>query len=172
MTEISVEQARANGKWLRVRPDEIELSFFQKKRNDLKQENARALIEAAILEARKHPDKYPEFEIIVPEKNWVVDTIENIKKYSNELGGHTADWVEMGLMWAQRIQNGERWEKFCNIPDRSKWYRLIIWKNNEVRLIGGSTMGGNRSPMTHIHNHYYSDSSRPGNVVPLVSKYV
>lgn len=145
---------------------------MKKKRKDIKQEKTRKLIKEAFREFDAKPAQYPEYETMVPEKTWVVDTIENIKKFSNMYGGNTANWVEQALEWAQLIANGVPWETLCNTQDFSQWYRVITWKDGEPRVVGGSVQGGNSCSATHIHAYNYTNSSTPGNVVPLIVRPV
>ena len=167
-----VATTREENQWFRVNPKTIDRSLFEEKREDVKQEKTRKLIKEAFCEFDAHPEKYPDYEPMVPEKTWVVDTIENIKKFSNMYGGHTANWVEQAFKWGQLISNGVSWEDLCNTQDFSQWYRVITWKNGEPRIVGGSVQGGNTCSATDIHTYNYDDSSTPGNVVPLIVRYV
>lgn len=140
-----IAQIPSEGKFFEINPLEIYRSKFEKPMKDQNQEVTRQLILEAFAEVDKHPEKYAStFYTLTPKKNWEKPkTFAELKKYANDLGGMMANWVDQALEWAQRISNGESWETICNDQDTANWYRLVIWKNEYARLIGGS--------------HYYKD---------------
>lgn len=140
-------------KWFMINPQTINQNIFQEERGDESQERVRKLILEAFDELKNNPEKYGRtFKTIMPE---LPDKTGEKRSYSgyelqeisSKLGDHIADWVEQALEWAQRISNGESWEKLCNEYDTSKYLRVIIWKGGyTVRLVGGSRCGFLEAP--------------------------
>lgn len=140
-----------DGKCFKVELGKINFSLFFKEREDEKQEKTRKLILEAFIEAFKEPKKYELLYLLVPEKKMVYGdknyaNVEELVKFAEkvpEVGCYTATWVEVALGWAQQITNDngsdEVWQIICNNPDTLKYYRLIIWKNNEIISVGGAT---------------------------------
>lgn len=160
------------GKWFEVNPASITPILFADERRDTNQEETRQLILEAFEEMSKHPEKYARnFRTMIAEEEWSLDTVADLKEHACKLGDHNADWVEQALEWAQRIQNGETWESLCNNPDNTNWYRLVVWKNGETRLIGGSICHSNDSPATDIDDVDFYDYDFMFNTVPLVVSY-
>ena len=146
-------------KRFQVTPIDIDRNLFKEERKDKKQEHTRKLILEAFRNVEKNPWKYGKpFKTKVMEKE-LNSGVFSGKDESDE--GHIANWVEQALEWAQRIHNGESWETLCNIPDISRWYRIIIWKDGKLRYIGGSSADSNKSPATAIHqvNFRYKKST-------------
>lgn len=161
-------------KWFIVDPKTIKEEIFQQKREDKNQEETRQLILEAFENVRSNPEKYGRiFESLMPDKNWIGEkTVNSIKSMAKHLGDHNADWVELALQWAQRICNGETWEKVCNNNDTAKYFRMVIWKNGCARLVGGSAINGFDFPATYIfYNDYYLGDC-VYNTVPMVIRYV
>ena len=107
----------------------------------------------------------------MPEKTWRSKRVANLKKIANKLGDHCADWVEQALEWAQRIANGESWEDICNKRDTANWYRMVVWKENLLRLVGGSCNSINFNPAFVGGESVYSFLSSIDCTVPLVVAY-
>lgn len=157
----------AEGEWFEVTPEAINRKLFKKKRKG-KQEETRQLILEAFEEVKHNPDKYGKtFKTIIPEKNWKVMNIEKAQNLAKQFKGHVADWVEQALEWAQRINNGETWEELCDKPDETKNYRMIIWKNNHIRMIGGSDK--HNYSATDICYYDFSFDDNFFDVVPLIA---
>ena len=156
------------GKWFEVNPLAIDQNLFKEKRSDSMQEKTRQLILKAFVELKKHPERNKAFRTLIPEKTWNYSTVKNLKKMASQFGDHIADWVEQALEWAQRIANGESWEDICNKEDNvaNWWSRLVIWKNGQVRLVGGSSDSG--LPASDVSDFYYGDLDVIYCKVPLV----
>ena len=121
---------------------------------------------------KNYPEKFGRpFKTMMPEKTWSSRTVSELKKLACRLGGHNADWVEQALEWAQRIHNGESWEAVCNEPDTANWYRLVVWKNSFVRLIGGSVEVNDASPASDVSSYNYYSYDESYIAVPLVVRY-
>ncbi len=165
--KAEVVQVPTEGKWFEVNPMAIDQSLFSQPRNDSRQEWTRQIILEAFAEM-KNASKYARpFKTMMPEKEWKVKTVSELKEMACHLGDHMADWVEQALEWAQRIANGETWKAVCNEPDTANWYRLVIWKSGYARIVGGSRMGGNY-PASHVSSSGYHSNDQLRNTVPLV----
>ena len=160
------------GQWFKVNPRTIEKSLFEKKRRDSKQESTRRLILEAFKELEENSCRYPGiFYTMMPVKTWVKKSAYEYKEYASSLGGFIADWVEQALEWAQRISNGESWRAICNEPDTASWFRLVKWKDNTLRIIGGSKILQNGSPASNVYHYTYHHRAKLHNVVPLIALY-
>lgn len=128
------------GELFTVIPLDINQKLFEEKRSDESQEQARKMILEAFCEMKKNPEKYARpFKTFIPKKKVEWLCVSRLEEWANDLGGHIADWVEMGLEWAQRIANGEKWENLCNNCDTQEWTRLIRWKDGYYAQIGGES---------------------------------
>ncbi|MBO5412766.1 MAG: hypothetical protein J6A29_00385 [Clostridia bacterium] len=172
-TTTKVAQKPTEDVWFEVKPQTIDQKLFEKKKKDNRQEEMRQLILEAFAEMKDNPEKYGKnFKTMMPKKTWSSQTVEQFKKMASRLGDHNAVWVEQALEWAQRIANGESWESVCNNKDTANWYRLVVWKNGQSRLVGGSAIFHDSSPASHV---YYCDDSYGhfslNYTVPLVVLY-
>lgn len=168
------EKARTptEGEWFVVNINTINKNLFKREKKDPQQESTRQIIREAFYVAKNNTKKYPEtFKVLMPEKTWKKKPIGELKAVACELGHHAADWVEQALVWAQRISNGESWKKVCNDPDTANWYRLIAWKDNYWRLIGGSQKAKDESPSSFIYHYNYGGRMYIKNAIPLVVSY-
>lgn len=167
VTQISTES-----KYFSVNPTAIDQNLFEKKRDDPNQECTRQTILEAFIEVKNNPEKYAKsFKIMIPEKTWSVKTVEELEKLVKNVGGHITNWVEQALEWAQRIANGETWEAICNEPDIEKWYRLVIWKNDNARLVGGSSELNRDIPASVVVSYDCTFNVKLHNTVPSVVLY-
>ena len=165
-------QGPTEGKWFEVNPQAINQELFQEERDDWRQEQTRQLILEAFAEMKSNPGKYCRpFKTMMPEKTWNFKTVAELKELASRLGDHNADWVEQTLEWAQRLLNGESWEAVCNEQDTANWYRLVVWKNGYVRLIGCSVNDIFKVPASYIDDDDYYASGRIYYAVPLVVLY-
>ena len=164
-------QVPTEDKWFQVNPLGIDQELFNQPREDIKQERVRKIILSAFEEMKKNSKYLRPFKTMMPKKSWSSKTIIEIKELACELGDHNADMYEQALEWAQRIANGETWESICNEPDNSNWYRVIIWKNGNARIFGGSRMCENKNPATTIYFHFYTNYKVIKHMVPLVVSY-
>lgn len=162
------------GKWFKVDVNSINKKLFKKPRADDSQEFARQLILNAFSEFKNHPELYSSnFLTMFPRKTWKVKSVKELEALACKNGNYLATWVEQALEWAQRIQNGESWEDLCNMPDSSKWCRLILWDNSNYRLVGdfrSGTLNGIYTcwAATDIsETDFYSNTLIP-NAVPLI----
>lgn len=168
-TRGDLPQMKVQEDWYEVNPKSINPGFFNDEKEDTKQEATRRIILGALAKVESEPEKYAKpFKLIIPNKMWSEESLEWFEKIAENFGGHVADWVEQGLEWAQRIMNGEKWEDLCNSPDTSKWYRVIIWRNDWAHLIGGSKMGHCILPMTAVSECSYNKDIKLKNAVPLI----
>lgn len=149
-------------------------SDFLQSRIDKKQDIARRRILKAIKEVKKNPYKYGEvFYLLIPKKEWVYrgktqKTIEEQNKFAENLGGFTSNWITEPLVWAQRTINGESWKTVCNDPDTLKRYRIVIWENGEVKLVGGASEKHDHVPASAVRSYVYHSSGRLNGAVPSV----
>lgn len=158
------------GKWFEIKPKAINQKIFEDKRKDKYQEITRRLIIEAFDVMKRNPEYQRNFKTMMPKKEWEFKIIPELKEMAGKLGDHNADWVEQALEWAQRIQNGENWEVICNEIDRANWRRLIIWKNGEVRLVGGSFYAVIRFPASFIDDFDFKGLGLDS-AVPLIVSY-
>lgn len=160
------------GEWFEVNLNSMKKNLFKRKKQDSQQEFIRQIILEAFNEVKKNPKKYPaEFQTLIPKKTWKKKSIIEFKNMAIELGDHIADWVEQALVWAQRISNQESWKKVCNDPDTLEWYRLVRWKENYWRFIGGSKALNDENSPTSIYHYNYHGRSHIQNAVPLIVGY-
>jgi len=168
---MEVAQALTEGKLFKVDPLAIDQALFKKKRRDSRQEETRQLILEAFEEMKKNSKYAKAFKTMMPEKTWNSKTVRELKELANRLGDHNADWVEQALEWAQRIANGESWEKICNRSDMANWYRLVVWKNGDTRLVGGSRKVDFYNSASGVSSFSYHGDVNVDYAVPLVVLY-
>ncbi len=163
----------SEGEWFEVDPQAIDQKLFEEKRADPDQEALRKLINEAFYEMNNNPEKYgKKFKTLMPKYTWGRATVASLQKMACELGDHNANWVEKALEWAQRIANGEKWEIICNNPDTgANWFTLLIWKNNQLRLVGGSYQLCNLGSPSKVWKHTYNPDTLIECAVPLVVAY-
>lgn len=151
-----VSRTPTENMFFEVNPWSIDRSVFEVPRENRHQEWTRKIIQEAFAKFDNHPEKYAsQFYTLVPKK--IPLEAANILRYTSELnvyaiklGGVMADWVEQALEWAQRISNGESWQDVCNTADTAKWLRVIRWKDNVYRVVGGSSCGGVHFPASAV----------------------
>ena len=167
---IDIAITPSDGKCFEVNPATIDQTIFHQARADRKEEWTRKIILEAFEAVAKYPEKYAKgFYTFIPIKRWKYKTIEELEEMARILGDHMADWVEQSLEWAQRIANGEEWKTVCNYPDTANWSRIVMWENNNAKIVGGSREECNDSPATGISTSY--SNSRLLSGVPLVILY-
>lgn len=163
-------QTQTEGNSFEIIPKMINKKLFKKSRKG-KQEEARLLILEAFEEVKLNPDKYyKSFRIIIPKKTWRVINGKSAQELAIQFKGHMVDWVEQALEWAQRIHNGESWEDVCNKPDKSKYYRIVIWKNGKIRIVGGSD--NNKYSMTDVCDYDFDFNNEFIDVIPLIASRI
>ena len=153
-----------------VNPRVIDQKFFQEKRKDVDQEKTRRLILEAFAKMDENPERHGKpFKTLIPEKLRRQKDVEDLMNYfPKKLGGHVADWVEQALEWAQRIANGESWKDVCNKADTALCFRLIVWKNGSIRLVGGSLLNHNSCSASDVCTVDCFGDTRIYNAVPLI----
>lgn len=157
---------------LDVNQETIRRNLFKREKEIPEQEELRLLIREAFNEVRNNPNKYPtKFKVIIPRKRWPKKNINKMEKVARSFDGKIADWVELALALAQKLTNGESWAKVCNDPDTEKWYRLVMWKENCWKQIGGSKKAKDLKPSSFLHSSQYLGDERIKSTVPLIVKY-
>lgn len=170
-TENAVQVPTAT-KWFEVNPLEIDQNLFETERKDIWEERTRKRILEAFDEVKKKPEKYgKKFKTMMPKKTWVSKSVANLMQLACKIGDHNADWVEQSLEWAQRISNGESWEDVCIKADTAKWYRLVVWKYGNARIVGGSRSNFDDLPASYVDYREYDSSRKVHDTVPLVVSY-
>ena len=165
-------QKPTEGKWFEVNPEAINRKLFKIERKDESQERTRQIILEAFEKVKNNPERYNKpFKTLISEKKWKVETVIEQIKIENELGYGMADWVEQALEWAQRISNGESWKAICNDADTANWYRLVVWKNGYLRLVGGSCKDNDNYPISYINHGSNLSNYKFNYAVPLVVLY-
>lgn len=161
------------GKWFEVNPIAIDQKLFKQARKNPKQEEVRLVILEAFEEITKNLKYARPFKTIIPPKTWNSRSERELRFLACELGDHIANWVEQALEWAQRISNGESWEDICNKRDTANWYRLVVWKDDKYRLIGGAKTLNEYT--WYAPTNVYKDNTKRGYAcyqsVPLVVDY-
>lgn len=167
---LDVAHAPREGEPFRINPLGIDRSSFEKTMKDSKQEWTRKIIQEAFAEVDKYPEIYAsQFYTLVPKKKRDdYKTVAELQKYADDLGGIMADWVEQALEWAQRIYNGESWEDICNYADTASWHRMIIWKDADFRIVGGSRNSYNDNPASCVSGGGVNSKYKTKIAVPLV----
>ena len=154
-----------------VNPMNIDRTYFEEKRKDKKQEKTRKIIVKAFAEVDHSPEEYNRvFWIMVPEKKWAWKTVKGLQQVAINLGGHTANWVEQALAWAQQLYNEQSdsgWENLCNKEDTSSYYRMVIW-GDYISYIGDSKWCANGYSPTDMFVVKYRPTVRLDYTVPLV----
>lgn len=160
------------GEWFVVNLNTINKNLFKREKKDPDQEKTRQIIREAFQMVRIRPRKYhKEFKVMVLEKTWEKKSIRGIEAIACKFGDHAADWVEQALVWAQRISNGESWKTVCNDPDSANWYRLIAWKDNYWKMVGGSQKLNDEKPSSFVYHYNYSSAMHIQNATMLVVSY-
>lgn len=173
MNESGIVLRPIEGKWFHVNPLELDFDFLKYPRKNIRQEEIRLLINEAVNELSKNPERYNRpFETLIPQYNVCGGkTIMELKIFSQSIGDSIANWVEQSLEWLQRINNGETWEDICFKSDQMKNYRLIEWKNGTIHFVGGALTSRFRSPATNIGTTDWHLKDKVFHAVPLIIKY-
>ena len=168
---MEVTRKLTEDRWFDVNPKAISQDLFKGKRIDKKQEMVRHLIIDAFAEVQKNPEYERPFKTMMPKKNWSSKTVMQFEGVARDRGGKMANWIQQALEWAQRLTNGETWEAVCNVPDCANWYRLIIWKSGNARLVGGAISDRNNFPAATIHYDDLKNDRILSFTVPLIVSY-
>lgn len=179
VSSLRIAATPKEGELFIVSPSKIDKTLFLKERENAKQEAVRKIILKAIGEMEKNPKYQEVFATLVPLKTWNTVNMSQFNSIANCYEGTISNWCEQALEWAQRISNGESWEKICNQPDSLMWYRIVIWRDKRYRIIGGARQSSinNENPPTEITiapeivpvTKNISSGNRLLEVVPLVT---
>lgn len=171
-TEVKTTQAKTaqaeETQCFDVFPYSIDRSLFQEEREDAQQEWTRQIILNALSHAYSGLFRYNKpYQVVIPAKTWsshisAWDLIDIARGYGNGI----AEWAELALVWAQRISNGETWETLCNEPDTDARPRIVSWKDNALRCVGGKGV-----PATCVGKVSLDISIPLIEAVPLVVRY-
>ena len=157
------------GEWFMVNPKTINRELFNEPRKNSKQEWTRQMI-IMVLNDPKYCEKT--FRTMFPEKVWEKGrTVKQMQEIAETWGGRIAFFAEQVLEWAQRISNGETWEKICNEKDNSKWYRLVLGERNNAILVGACHLFGINVSSTDIIQVKGNSENTLNYVVPLIISY-
>lgn len=174
MNDGGIVRRPADGKWFFVDPEKLNFDFAKYPRKDEKQEEARVLINEAKEELMNNPERYMRpFSTFIPYcKAAEGRKISELMEFSKKFGDSMANWVEQSLEWAQRINNGETWYDICCKPDSCRYYRIIQWKNGNVRFFGGASEGPLGYGAATIGKSDWYMHDKVYYAVPLVVKYL
>lgn len=164
-------QTPFKGKRFKVNLETINLNLFLEAREDSKQEKIRQIIVEALTVAQNNPKYAKPFTTIIPEKDWSAKYVFELEMLCYKFHGHTADWVEQCLEWAQKISNGVSWQELCNDADACDWYRLVSWKYDRLCLIGGAKALNSRVSATNVIAYSFRSDSVLSDTVPLIVVY-
>lgn len=161
-----------------VNPVKINQNLFIKERKDKKQERTRLIILEAFAEMKEDPERYAKpFKVIIPRKTWEEKQVGELIEISSKIGDHIADWVELALEWAQKLERSDVWwEAICNDPDDTAWFRMVIWKDGLARRIGGCARdNGIYNPIgasnSDIQDSLGGSKYKVKNTVPIIISY-
>ena len=149
-TKEQRQTKQKDGEWFFVYPEQIVANkfLFSLEKENRRQEATRKIILEAIAKVEKKEHLRP-FKALIPDKTWSFrKSVKEIKRYIDTIEGQKlANWIEQVLIWAQIIVNGDPWDEWyiCNLNDEAKYPRLVMWKNGEFRLVGGSSVNLNFS---------------------------
>lgn len=111
-----------------VNPRSIDLSLFEKERDNEEQERMRLFV----WKRRRFFSDYGSFEYIIPSycKYTRSDgTVKNLVWYVDQYGDYAdlklADSIHQAMLFAQKITKGKTWESLCNQVDKIKTPRII-----------------------------------------------
>lgn len=152
-----------------VNPLDLDRSLFEQP-VEWYAESTRKLIQQAFAEVDKNPEKYAtRFYTFIPSKaNNASITVKNAVRLASFFDGEIADWVYQALEWAQRICNGESWKKLCENYDSVKWRRLILWKDNSYRCVGGERHAPSSVDKCEDYVMNWRECTRFYHIVPLI----
>jgi hypothetical protein len=171
---------------LLVCPLGINRELFNVEKNDGWQEETRKAIRWAFGYLDREPKYKKNFYATVSEnainsanshewkeRGWVKD---GFLDYPQDPVYHIADAVEFFLLIAQRIQNGETWEKICNEPDRFPYRQVVFEKGgrweSDLRVVGGSVIDKLRLPPSYSKDLAEYFAAGCSKVAPLIVQYV
>ena len=136
-----IDHPLVNEGWFYVYPRAIDRAFFEKEVEE-KAVQTRDFILEALEKVRKYPYLYDnDIKVRIPKdvfqyRDKSYDVIIAELSENNE---YLIDWVELALIWAQRIKDGEGWDMLYNTNfNVSNYHRFIRWKGNQIATVGGS----------------------------------
>lgn len=185
-----LDKPAENDEWFKVDPPKINWKLFEKERKNRRQEAVRELIKKAqrLLEGwpekygRKFETRFEYFGEVNEYQSEFTEVLIKLKKL-NSIAELSAQAFEI----AQRLSNGETWEKLCNNPDSYKYPRLIIGDSYETELrihrskfyylFGGEELGSPANyriliPDDERIEYSYKSGSGGGDTGPIGERYV
>lgn len=158
--------------WFRVSPFLIDRTLFEKERRDGREEIVRKMILLAFMQVDRFPKTYSTFYTMFPEKKWDKMQVKELERLARQLGEGVATITQQALEWAQRISNGETWEKLCSMPDEAEYYRLVKWYVGDgLKKIGGARILNNESPAVDVYHMSHCMEDVLSDSVPLIFKH-
>ena len=176
-TTLLEDHPLIQGDWFYVCPKQIDRKLFEKELEG-RGNPARRLILEAFEELEKNPSQYArDFKVRIPKSptSFHEKRYNEIARTLKESDEHIANWVELALMWAQRIHNGEPWEVLHNYMFTvSKYPRFIIWKDGFVANAGGSLKISSvfNYPEQYILLQYTGMSEKCFGEVPIIARNI
>lgn len=175
-TTAKARQKPIDNEWFEVKPHTIDRKLFEKPRKDNYQEECRRTILKAFDVIEHKPEYGRDFETLMPTAV-TSGTGEKLLQIAQDFNGHTANWIEQALEWAQRIANGESWRALCNYQDTANYFRFVEWTPRHCRIIGGSTrykhlfQNGNFARPTSVSLDILTIEGYHECTIPLVVRY-
>ena len=106
--------------------------------------------------------------------NIKVDRFDLVTHFK-ESDDHIADAVEFCFLIAQRIQNGESWEKICNEPDQFPFRQVVFNKGgrwqSDLRVVGGSVKDKLRLAPSYTQDLAEYFAAGCSRVAPIIVRY-
>ena len=132
----------ANGELTKVIPGTINRSLFEKLRKNSNEVNTQTFILQAFEKADTNPERYgTEFDILIPKKTWGAMSVDEMRTFATQMGGHLVDRFEIGLKWAQKISNAggsdEVWRNVRDEPVAEDYNLIIDWEDDQVLSFKG-----------------------------------
>ena len=140
------------------------------------------LIKEALNEFNNDTEKYAKpFHVLIPYKYpektyWS----ESSKRYLNDFeaqaeidfGGHIANWVELGLIFAQIISSTGSFAPVFGMPDQlGTYFKLFIWKNGNARMCGECKYAYTGKCLAYIHEDEFANDDGIALARPLIIVY-
>ena len=167
-----------------VYPEKLNRARFSLKRSDYAEEILRQMILKSIDAIKENPELKNPFQTLILERDWDENeekTGDQFLKIALEKSGSITDDIELGLEFAQRIENGESWEGVSKEKEKFVTYIVILNRDKgTLHYLGdypkpdylcyGDDRRGEAYPIS-IHTEYWelTSNSRCKNTVPKIT---
>ena len=166
---------------LDVEPHTINQDLFSNYQGTYSDTFSFELIKEALNEFNNDPEKYAKsFHVFIPNSFPKIYRIGYSKTYLNDFeaqaeidfGGHIANWVELGLIFAQIISSTGSFTPVFGFPDKlGTHYKLFIWKNGNARMCGECKYVNTGHCLAYIHEDEYANGDSISLAKPFIIVY-